>query len=110
MGISKTNLFTDKQNEFAQLAKVFGHPARLAILDYLLRSNSCICGDLVTELGLAQATISQHLKELKKLEIIKGNIEGSAVCYCINEKRWQEVEKLFLEFFSRYPINQDNCC
>jgi len=110
MGISKTNLFTDQQNEFAQLAKVLGHPARLAIIDHLLRANTCICGDLVDELGLAQATISQHLRELKKMGIIQGNIEGNAVCYCINSEKWQEIKNLFMDFFDRYPVNEDDCC
>jgi len=110
MGISKTNLFTDQQNEFAQLAKVLGHPARLAIIDHLLRANTCICGDLVDELGLAQATISQHLRELKKMGIIQGNIEGNAVCYCINEKKWLKVKSTFEAFFDRYPVNEDDCC
>lgn len=109
MGVSKTNLFTDQQNEFAQLAKVFGHPARLAIIDYLLKADSCICGDLVVDLGLAQATISQHLRELKSMNIIRGNIEGNSVCYCINEEKWYEVKSLFMAFFDRYPVNKD-CC
>ena len=110
MGISKTELFTHQQNELAQLAKVFGHPARLAIIDHLLKTNSCIGGDLVTELGLAQATISQHLRELKNLGIIRGDIEGNSVCYCINEEKWQEVRSMFEAFFDRYPMNEDNCC
>ena len=110
MGISKTNLFTDQQNEFAQLAKVFGHPARLAIIDHLLKANTCICGDLVQELGLAQATISQHLRELKKMDIIQGNIEGNAVCYCINAEKWHQVREAFISFFDRYPLDQGDCC
>ena len=110
MGISKTNLFTDQQNEFAQLAKVFGHPARLAIIDHLLKANTCICGDLVQELGLAQATISQHLRELKKMDIIQGNIEGNAVCYCINAEKWHQVREVFITFFDRYPLDQGDCC
>lgn len=110
MGISKTNLFTDQQNEFAQLAKVFGHPARLAIIDHLLKTNTCICGDLVQELGLAQATISQHLRELKKMDIIQGNIEGNAVCYCINAEKWHQVREAFISFFDRYPLDQGDCC
>ncbi|MBZ9627221.1 metalloregulator ArsR/SmtB family transcription factor [Psychroflexus sp. CAK57W] len=109
MGVTRSDLFTEKQNEFSKIAKVFGHPARLAILDYLLKSQTCICGDLVEELGLAQATISQHLKELKNAEIIKGNIEGTSVCYCINEEKWYELKLVFNELFDRYPSSND-CC
>lgn len=109
MGITRSDLFTEKQNEFSKIAKVFGHPARLAILEYLLQSQSCICGDLVEELGLAQPTISQHLKELKNAEIIKGTIEGTSVCYCINEEKWYELKAAFNELFDRYPRTKD-CC
>ena len=110
MGITRSDLFTEKQNELAQIAKVFGHPARLAILEYLLKSNTCICGDLVEELGLAQATISQHLKELKNAEIIKGNIEGTSVCYCINAEKWAEIKSIFNTLFDRFPKTPDNNC
>lgn len=109
MGVTRSDLFTEKQNEFAQIAKVFGHPARLAILEYLLTSETCICGDLVEELGLAQATISQHLRELKTAQIIKGNIEGTSVCYCINKEKWYELKVIFNELFDRYP-KSNNCC
>lgn len=109
MGVTRSDLFTEKQNEFSKIAKVFGHPARLAILEYLLKSQTCICGDLVEELGLAQATISQHLKELKTAEIIKGTIEGTSVCYCINEDKWHELKGIFNELFDRYP-SANECC
>jgi DNA-binding transcriptional ArsR family regulator len=109
MGITRTELFTSKQNEFAQIAKVFGHPARLAILEVLLKSNTCICGELVEELGLAQSTISQHLKELKAADIIKGSIIGTSVCYCINEEKWFELKAIFNELFDRYPHPKE-CC
>jgi DNA-binding transcriptional ArsR family regulator len=84
MGISKTSGFTASQNHLAQLFKALGHPARVAIVEHLLKINSCICGDLVQELPLAQATISQHLKELKAANIIQGSIEGNTLCYCLN--------------------------
>lgn len=111
MGVTKAALFTTQQNEFAQIAKVFGHPARLAIIEYLLETETCICGDLVDELGLAQATISQHLRELKKTGIIQGTIEGTSVCYCIAPKKWEEIKNLFITLFDKYPstANQD-CC
>ena len=81
MGITKSEIFTDHQNEIALFAKVLGHPARVAILQHLFKINACVCGDLVDEIGLAQPTISQHLKELKQLGLIKGTIEGTSVCY-----------------------------
>src|SRR5690554_7015652 len=80
MGVTKTNLFTTEQNELAKVAKALAHPARVAILQHLLKTNTCINGDLVQELGLAQATISQHLRELKEIGIIQGTIEGVSVC------------------------------
>ena len=82
MGASKTDHFTEKQNQLAAIAKALGHPARVAIIEYLLSVDSCICGDIVNVLPLAQPTVSQHLKELKNAGIIKGNIEGNAICYC----------------------------
>jgi len=81
MGITKTAGFTIEQNELAILAKAIGHPARIAIIEYLLKTDSCICGDIVKELPLAQPTVSQHLKELKNAGLIKGNIEGTSICY-----------------------------
>lgn len=102
MGVTKTDLFTEKQNELATIAKVFAHPARVAIIQYLLRSNTCFNGHLVEELGLAQATISQHLKELKNSGIIQGTIEGVSVSYCINSERWNEIKDLFGDLFESY--------
>lgn len=109
MGVTKTEIFTDQQNTIAQIAKAFGHPARVAILQHLIKINACICGDLVDEIGLAQPTISQHLKELKNLGIIKGNIEGTSVCYCINQDKWTEIESLFTSFLKLKP-NSSSCC
>lgn len=109
MGVSKTEHFTDKQNEIATLAKALGHPARIAILDYLLKVNTCICGDIVNELPLAQPTISQHLKELKNAGIIKGTIEGTAICYCINESALEEIANYFAQIFTRLA-EKKNCC
>ncbi|WP_416867553.1 MAG: ArsR/SmtB family transcription factor [Imperialibacter sp.] len=106
MGVTKTDLFTAEQNDLALIAKAFAHPARLAIIDYLLKTNACINGDLVEELGLAQATISQHLRELKDMGIIKGTIEGVSVSYCIDPVRWTEIKGLFNKMFDRHPF----CC
>lgn len=110
MGITKSEIFTDQQNRIAQLAKVIGHPARVAILQHLFKATSCICGDLVSEIGLAQPTISQHLKELKRLNLIKGNIEGTSVCYCINQEAWRDIQVLFQKFLSQNINKQGDCC
>ncbi len=112
MGVTKTDLFTEKQNELASVARVFAHPARVAIIEYLLRSNTCFNGHLVEELGLAQATISQHLRELKNSGIIQGTIEGVSVSYCINPEKWMEIKELFSSLFESFeaPSCEDDCC
>jgi len=104
MGLTKTEIFTEEQNRLANICKAMGHPARIAILQELFKRKSCICGDLVKEIGLAQPTISQHLKELKKVGLLKGNVEGTSVCYCINAKVWNQIKRQ-ISFF----IGQD-CC
>ncbi|RYE23220.1 MAG: ArsR family transcriptional regulator [Sphingobacteriales bacterium] len=109
MGASKTDLFTDKQNQIAAMAKAIAHPARIAILQELLKTNACICGDLVTELGLAQATISQHLKELKNVGLIQGTIDGTSVCYCINPTVWNSYKAIFNQFFKESG-KLNKCC
>ena len=95
MGATKTEQFTDQQNELAILAKALGHPARIAIIEYLLKVGTCICGDIVNELPLAQPTISQHLKELKNAGLIKGNFEGASICYCIEEEGFEKIKVFF---------------
>lgn len=107
MGITKTQIFTEKQNNLAQLFKVLGHPARLEILNHISRQNACICNELVDEIGLAQATISQHLKELKNIGLLEGEVEGKSMCYCINIKRWTELQNQFNAFFN---TTSSNCC
>lgn len=109
MGITKAELFTERQNELASLAKALGHPARIAILEHLVRANQCINGDLVEELGLAQATISQHLKELKTLGFISGTVEGTSMSYCINAAKWEDVQAQFSTFFEALK-KMDDCC
>ena len=108
MGTTKTDLFTKQQNEIATMAKALAHPARIAILQYLVKKNACVCGDIVDELGLAQATTSQHLKELKNAGIIQGNIDGVSVCYCIAPKVWKQYKELFTSFFKDVDIK--SCC
>lgn len=109
MGVTKTDLFTEKQNQLATMAKAFGHPARIAILECLLEANQCINGDLVEELGLAQATISQHLKELKNLGVISGTVEGTSMCYCINGAVWKTIQQDFQSMFDQYEEGKE-CC
>lgn len=109
MGVTKSEIFTSKQNRLATLLKALAHPARIAIIQHLVKAEHCICGDIVEELGLAQATISQHLKELKAIGIIKGCVEGTSVSYCIDEKVWQQVKKEMEMFFVAYKV-KDECC
>lgn len=109
MGVTRTDLFTEVQNDLAKTAKALAHPARIAIIQYLLKTNACINGDLVQELGLAQATISQHLRELKAIGIIQGSIEGTSINYCINAERWEEIKAEFNDLFNQFsPTNK--CC
>ncbi|MCG8475312.1 MAG: metalloregulator ArsR/SmtB family transcription factor [Cytophagales bacterium] len=109
MGITKRELFTEEQNELAALAKALAHPARIAIISHLLNASECINSDLVKELGLAQATVSQHLRELKAVGIIRGTIEGVSICYCINPERWRNVQELFDQFFNQFKNSCSNC-
>lgn len=107
MGVTKSNIYTAQQNDLAQFFKVLGHPARIAILQHISNQNSCICNDLVDEIGLAQATISQHLKELKNIGLIKGEIEGKKMCYCIDLDTWNTIQNVLNSFFN---TTKSNCC
>ncbi|RYY57927.1 MAG: ArsR family transcriptional regulator [Chitinophagaceae bacterium] len=109
MGLTKSEIFSKEQNKLASMMKALGHPARIAIIQTLVKAQACICGDLVEELGLAQATISQHLKELKNVGIIQGTIEGTSVCYCIDPKVWEQYRMMFETFFGKYS-GRENCC
>ncbi|MGD1893332.1 MAG: ArsR/SmtB family transcription factor [Cyclobacteriaceae bacterium] len=109
MGLAKTEIFTESQNEIALFAKAFGHPARVAILQHLFKVNGCVCGDIVDEIGLAQPTISQHLKELKHLGLIKGNVEGTRVCYCIDTDNWSKMKEIMTQFLNQ-DISETACC
>jgi DNA-binding transcriptional ArsR family regulator len=109
MGLTKSEIFTDEQNKLATMLKAMAHPARIAILQQILKANACICGSLVDELGLAQPTISQHLKELKNAGLIKGTVEGVSVCYCINPVVWNELNEQLSGFFGAYTENA-GCC
>ncbi len=110
MGLTKSEIFSQEQNNIAKIAKVLGHPARIAILEYLSKVNTCICGDLVNEIGLAQPTISQHLKELKNIGILKGNIEGTSICYCLDTEKWSEITITLHKFLNIFSKSEQNCC
>lgn len=107
MGTTKTQIFNKQQNELAVICRVLANPARIAILEYISRQEACICNDIVDEIGLAQPTISQHLKELKSIDLISGEIEGKKVCYCINLKKWSAIQELLNSFFNK---TKTNCC
>jgi predicted transcriptional regulator len=109
MGLTKTEIFTDEQNRLAVMLKALAHPARIAILQQIINANACICGDLSIELGLAQATISQHLKELKTVGLIQGTIEGVSVCYCIEPKAWGLLKQQLNSFLNSVDVKA-NCC
>ena len=108
MGVTKTELFTAEQSRIAELAKAFAHPARVAILQHLAKTQTCICGDLVDVLPLSQATVSQHLKELSRIGLIQGNVQPPRVCYCINEAVWTEAKATFGTLLALFTKNE--CC
>lgn len=109
MGTTKAEEFTVKDNRIAKYAKALAHPARIAILHLLVKRQSCVCGDIVDELPLSQSTVSQHLKELKEAGLIKGEIEGSRVCYCIDMKEWEQAKNYLISLFDSYKAG-GNCC
>src|ERR1700740_1476217 len=109
MGITKSEEFTVKDNKIAAYAKALAHPARVAILQLLIKKQVCICGDIVDELPLSQSTVSQHLKELKEAGLIKGDIDGVKVCYCIDEKEWAIARNYLSSLFEEYT-NKGKCC
>jgi DNA-binding transcriptional ArsR family regulator len=108
MGLTKTEEFTKAQNDLAVLAKALGHPARVAILQFLIKSKACVCGDIVDELPLSQSTVSQHLSELKKAGLIKGDIDGPSICYCIDERNWARAKKMVGDLFNSFQSS--TCC
>jgi len=107
MGASKVDIYSNDINQIAAIAKVFSHPARVAILQYISIQEACICNDIVEEIGLAQATISQHLKVINDAGLLKGTFEGKSLCYCLNIERFQELQTLFNSFFNQ---TKSNCC
>ena len=107
MGASKLDIYTDDINQIAVIAKVFAHPARVAILQYISNQDSCICNDIVDEIGLSQPTISQHLKVINEAGLLKGNFEGKSICYCVDIDRFQEFQELFNSYLNK---TKSNCC
>ena len=110
MGVSKTDQFNEVQNRLASIAKALAHPARIAIVEYLLKTDTCICGDIVNELPLAQPTVSQHLKELKNAGLIQGSIEGNSICYCLNEKSINKIQTYFKFISTKLNDTKTSCC
>ena len=110
MGATKSYEFSAKENRLAKYAKALAHPARVAILNLLAKKATCQCGDIVEELPLSQSTVSQHLKELKEAGLIKGEIEGAKVCYCIDEKQWKAAQAWLNQLFDAYKVGNNNCC
>ncbi|MEY2812048.1 MAG: hypothetical protein RI991_1043 [Bacteroidota bacterium] len=110
MGATKSADYTTKELSIAKYAKALSHPARIAILNLLLKKQSCICGDIVEELPLSQSTVSQHLKELKEAGLIKGDIDGVSVCYCIDEREWKKANSLINSFMELFKGNKSDCC
>lgn len=108
MGATKTEFFTEKQNSISTLIKALAHPARVAIVEYLVKVDTCICGDIVEELPLAQPTVSQHLKELKLAGLIKGSIDGNSICYCIDETAITKLRDYFSKMTEK--LEKKNCC
>lgn len=109
MGAVRNDRFTDEQNEIARFARAFSHPARVAILQYLFKTETCVCGEIVSQIGLAQSTISQHLKELRQLGLIRGTVEGTSVCYCIDTGNWGTMKALLTDFLDQ-DLHQADCC
>ncbi len=110
MGATKSSAFSIKDNTIAKVANALSHPARVAILKILIKRRACICGDIVDELPLSQSTISQHLKELKHAGLIKGEVEGVKICYCIDEKQWKAAQVLLNDIFKSYKEAGSDCC
>lgn len=110
MGATKADEFSVKDNRVAKYAKALAHPARVAILNMLAKRQACVCGDIVDELPLSQSTISQHLKELKTSGLIKGDVEGVKVCYCIDSREWESAKSMLTAVFDSYDPSKPGCC
>lgn len=112
MTYTKASSFTEEQQEVARLAKVLSHPARVAILQHLAQAKTCISGDISGALPLSRTTVSQHLQELKNAGLIKGEINGQTVCYCIDQQQYDKAVTLMQEVLQsiRSTCTSDDCC
>ncbi|MDR4508283.1 MAG: metalloregulator ArsR/SmtB family transcription factor [Candidatus Brocadiaceae bacterium] len=110
MAITKFNEFKTEEKRVAIFCKALAHPARVAIINFLMKKKECMCGDIVNELPLSQSTVSQHLKALKDAGLIKGEIDGPRVCYCIDRETWTEAKKYITLFFSRNVAETEKPC
>ena len=110
MGSTKAEEFSVRDNKIARYAKALSHPARVAIVKLLIKKQACICGDIVEELPLSQSTVSQHLKELKEAGLIKGDIEGAKVCYCIDATEWESAKSVMTDLFGSFDPKNSGCC
>lgn len=110
MAIHKKDAFTNSEQQLAAYAKAMSHPARIAILKILAQKNSCICGEIVEVLPLAQSTVSQHLKELKEAGLVSGTVDGPRSCYCINRKALEKFGNAFNSLFDKITADQENSC
>lgn len=102
--------YSEEQEKIARFAKAMGHPARIAILQFLASQESCFFGDIHEELPIAKATVSQHLKELKEAGLIQGEIEAPKVKYCINKENWETAKKMFADFLGQPICKKEGCC
>jgi ArsR family transcriptional regulator, arsenate/arsenite/antimonite-responsive transcriptional repressor len=114
MTYAKISAFTEQQQQLARVAKALAHPARIAIIQLLASKHTCISGDIAAELPLSRTTVSQHLQELKALDLIRGEIDGLTVCYCLNTELLRQVQQHFADFFvaaTAYPAcGPDEAC
>ena len=111
MALPRVNEFPDKDLKLAEFAKALSHPARIAILKVLAEKKECICGELVDDLPLAQSTVSQHLKALKEVGLIKGTIDGPKSRYCIDWKIFERYQRDLGAWSEKMlKLRQDNCC
>jgi DNA-binding transcriptional ArsR family regulator len=110
MGANKNHAFAEEENTIAKYAKAISHPARVMILNLLIKKQACVCGDIVDELPLSQSTVSQHLKELKSAGLIKGEIEGTSVCYCIDAAEWEKAKNMLTKLFEQSAMPSLKCC
>ncbi len=110
MGTTKTKDYQEADLQLAEWMKALAHPARIAIVSYLSKRNSCVCGELVDFLPLSQATVSQHLKALKEAGIIQGEVEGTKSCYCLDPKKWNQINTDLSDFLKNLNTDLTNCC